>query len=95
VIAAGDVAANGRDVQRDMVGRVVSVDAARGRLVVERTVQGKRFHVALRASPAAPVFACGEAGRVADLRGGDRVGVWYEAAGREGIANLVAVEAAR
>ena len=35
VTVAGDVAANGREVQREIVARVVSVDARAGTLVVE------------------------------------------------------------
>jgi hypothetical protein len=92
-LLSGDAGANGREVQRDVVGRVVEVDAQRGVLVVERTVQGKTFRISLRTPPAAPVFRCVDGPMaVDDVRAGDHVGVWYERAGREGLANLLVVE---
>lgn len=92
-VLSGDAGANGRETLRDVVGRVVEVDAARGVLVVERTVQGKTFRLSLRTPPAALVFRCiDRPATVDEVRAGDHVGVWYERTGREGLANLLVVE---
>jgi hypothetical protein len=93
VTVAGDLAANGREVQREMLGRVVSVDAREGTLVVERELRGKVWRLAFRIAPATTVFACSApAATPAALRARDAVSVYYEPVGREGLANLVIVE---
>jgi len=94
VTVAGDVAANGREVQREIVARVVSVDAWAGTLVVERELRGRVWRLTFRIAPATPIFACSPPpATLAELRTGDAVSVYYEPVGREGLANLVVVEA--
>jgi len=93
VTVAGDVAANGREVQREIVARVVSVDARAGTLVVERELRGSVWRLTLRIAPATPIFACSRPpATLAERRTGDAVSVYYEPVGREGLANLVVVE---
>lgn len=90
---AGDVDANGREVQREVVARVVSVDAERGTLVVERGLRGKVWRLTLAIKPATPIFDCApEKASLASLKSGDPVSVYFEQMGREGLANLVVVE---
>lgn len=90
---AGDADANGREVQREVVARVVSVDAEQGTLVVERELRGKVWRLTLAIKAATPIFDCmPEKGTLAALRAGDPVSVYYEPMGREGLANLVVVE---
>jgi hypothetical protein len=90
---AGDVAANGREVQREIVARVVSVDARAGTLVVERELRGSVWRLTLRIAPGTPIFACSRPpAALTELRTGDAVSVYYEPVGREGLANLVVVE---
>lgn len=93
MIVAGGVAANGREVQREILARVVAVDAGAGTLVVERELRGKEWRLTLRIAPATPIFACSPPpATLAELRTGDAVSVYYEPVGREGLANLVVVE---
>lgn len=90
---AGDSAANGRETQREIQARVVSVDPQAGTLVVERQLRGKTWRLTLRVPPGAPIFTCSQAAAtLAELNPGDIVSVYYEAVGREGVANLVVVE---
>ncbi len=92
---AGGVLANG-EVQREIQGRVVSLDARAGRLVVEREFRGKTTRLAMRVAPAAAVYACGEERPTLDrVKPGMLVSVFYEVLGAEGVANLVVVEPAR
>lgn len=84
------------DTQREIQGRVVSVDAQAGRLVVERQFRGKTARVSLRAGTGLTVFACvGPSATLARLKTGTLVSVFYEVLGAEGVANLVVVEPAR
>lgn len=90
---ACEVVANGREVQREIVGRVVAVDARAGTFVVERELRGRVWRLTLRVPPATPIFTCSQAAAtLADVRRGDLVSVYYETIGREGLANLVVVE---
>lgn len=91
--AATEIAANGREVQREIAGRVVAVDARAGTFVVERDLRGKVWRLTLRAAPATAIFTCQQAGAtLGELRPGDMVSVYYEPMGREGLANLVVIE---
>lgn len=93
VALAGDVAANGRVVQREVVGRVVAIDARQGTLVVERELRGQRYRVTLRTRKDTPAFQCSaERASVDTVRTGDAVSVYYEPMGRGALANLVIVE---
>lgn len=90
---AAEISANGREVQREILARVVSVNSPAGSFVVEREFRGKVWRLTLRVAPATPIFTCeGTAATLADLRAGDLVGVYYEVMGREGLANLVVIE---
>ena len=90
---AGESAANGREVQREALGRVVAVNAAAGTFVVERELRGRRWQLTLRVPPATPIFTCTQAAAtLAEVRPGDLVSVYYEPMGREGLANLVVIE---
>jgi hypothetical protein len=92
VAVAGDAGANGRAVQRDVVGRVVAVDATRGTLVVEREFRGRRYRLTLRARPDTPTFACADdRASLDELQAGDPVSVYFEPMGRGALANLVVV----
>jgi hypothetical protein len=84
--------ANG-DTQREVQGRVVSVDAAAGTLVVMREFRGKTTRVTLRAAPTVSVFTCAEERASLDrVKAGMVVSAFYEVVGVEGVANLVVVE---
>ena len=92
-ILASEIAANGREVQREVLARVVAVNSQEGTVVVERQLRGKVWRLTLRVSPATPIFTCAQsAATLAELRPGDLVSVYYELIGREGLANLVVVE---
>lgn len=93
VAIAGDVAANGRAVQREVIGRIVAIDARDGTLVVEREFRGQRYRLTLRTKGDTPAFEC-SAERVSldRIRSGDAVSVYYEPMGRGALANLVIVE---
>jgi len=85
--------ANGREVQREILARVVSVNSQAGTFVVEREFRGKVWRLTLRVAAATPIFTCGKAAAtLAELRPGDLVSVYYEVMGREGLANLVVIE---
>lgn len=90
---AGEIAANGREVQREVLARVVAVNSQEGTVVVERQLRGKVWRLTLRVAPATPIFTCArETATLAELRPGDLVSVYYEVMGREGLANLVVIE---
>ena len=93
--SSGPALGNG-DVQREIEGRVVSVDARAGTVVGAREFRGKTTRLRLRLSPATTVFAC-ENERVAldGIKDGVTVSVFYEVLGSEGVANLVVVEPRR
>jgi hypothetical protein len=97
VLAAPSGLARGNgDVQREIQGRVVSVDARAATLVVAREFRGKTTQLTLRAGPGTRVFACGEARATLDgIKTGVVVSVFYEVLGTEGVANLVVVEPGR
>lgn len=89
------VLANG-DVQREIRGRVVSVDGQARTFVVTREFRGKTTRVALRAGPGTTVLSCGEERAALDrVKAGMVVSVFYEVLGAEGVANLVVIEPAR
>jgi hypothetical protein len=84
------------DVQREVQGRVVSVDSRAGTLVVAREFRGKTAQVTLRAGPGLAVFACGDEQAALDrVKAGMIVSVFYEVLGAGGVANLVVVEPTR
>ena len=92
---SGPALGNG-DVQREIQGRVVSVDTRAGTVVVAREFRGKTTRLTLRVTPGTPVFACGEERAALDgIKTGAIVSVFYEALGTEGVANLVVVEPKR
>jgi hypothetical protein len=87
--------ANG-DTQREVQGRVVSVDAAAGTLVVAREFRGKTTRVTLKATPTVQVFACADERAGLDrVRAGMIVSAFYEVVGADGVVNLIVVEPAR
>jgi hypothetical protein len=94
LLASSDrVSANGREVQREVLARIVSVNSQAGTFVVEPEFRGTAGRVTLRLAPGSPIFSCsGITGAVAQLRPGDRVSVYYEVMGREGLVNLVVIE---
>ncbi len=93
--ASGPALGNG-DVQREIEGRVVSVDARARTLVVAREFRGKTASLTLRAGPDLTVFACGDQSATLDrVKTGMVVSVFYEVLGSEGVANLVVIEPAR
>jgi hypothetical protein len=94
-MTAGEAAANGA-VQREIEGRVESVDAASGRLVVVREFRGRTWRVEVTAAPASKVYSCSDERVGLDrLQVGMPLGVFYEVVGSEGIANLVVTEPTR
>lgn len=96
VAGAGGPALGNGDVQREIEGRVVSVDARARTLVVAREFRGKTTRLALRAGPNLTVFACGDESVALDrVKTGMVVSVFYEVLGSEGVANLVVIEPAR
>jgi hypothetical protein len=93
LVAVSPALANGRDVQREVVARVVAVHPEAGTFEVEREFRGKVWRLTLRVDPATMILTCEQAAAtLAEVRPGDVVSVYYEAAGREGVANLVVVE---
>jgi len=87
--------ANG-DTQREVQGRVVSVDAAAGTLVVAREFRGKTTRVTLKATPTVPVFACAdERAGIDRVRAGMVVSAFYEVVGADGVVNLIVIEPGR
>lgn len=93
LVSVGKLSANGREVQREVVARVVSVNAQGNTFVVERQFRGKIWRLTLHVAPATPIFTCAHSeATLAELRPGDLVSVYYEIVGREGLANLVVIE---
>jgi len=87
--------ANG-DVQREIRGTVVSVDARARTVVVSREFRGKSMLVTLRAASTTPVLSCSDERATLDrVKTGMTVSVFYEVLGTEGVANLVVVEPSR
>ena len=94
-MTAGEAGANGA-VQREIEGRVESVDAASGRLVIVREFRGRTWRVEVTAAPGSKVYSCSdERVGLERLQVGLPVSVFYEVVGSEGIANLVVTEPAR
>jgi hypothetical protein len=81
--------------QRDIEGRVVSVDPVAGTMVVASEFRGKTTRVTLKAGPKLSVFECAD-----EAVGLDRVGkgmsvtTFYEVVGSDGVVNLIVVEPA-
>lgn len=94
-VIADTVAANG-GTQREVQGRVVSVDVAAGTLVVAREFRGRSTQVTLKAAAATRVFACAHEHKgLGHVKPGMAVSAFYEAVGSDGIVNLIVVEPAR
>lgn len=94
-MTAGDASANGA-VQREIEGRVESVDAASGRLVIVREFRGRTWRVEVTAAPGSKVYTCsGERVGLDRLQAGMPLSVFYEVVGAEGIANLIVTEPGR
>jgi len=92
---AGRVEANGTN-QREIQGRVESVDVAAGRLIVVREFRGKTLRVTLKATPASRVFECvGERAGLDRVRAGMVVSAFYELVGTDGVVNLIVIEPTR
>jgi hypothetical protein len=89
----GPALANG-DTQREVQGRVVSVDPQTGTVMIDRVFRGRTARVALQIVPGTKAFTCGDepAPSLDRLQVGSRVSVFYEVLGAEGVANLVVVE---
>lgn len=95
LVGPGPAEANGVN-QREIQGRVESVDAAGGTLVVAREFRGKTTRVALRAAPGMRVFTCADERAALDrVRTGMIVSAFYEVVGADGVVNLIVVEPAR
>jgi len=93
LVLADELSANGREVQREVLARVVSVNPHGGTFEVEREFRGKVWRLTLRVAPTTPIFTCERTkATLAELRPGDLVSVYYEVMGREGLANLVVIE---
>jgi len=95
LLGPGEARANG-ETQREVQGRVASVDTAAGTLVVVREFRGQTSHVPLRARAAVRVFVCGEASLTLDrVKPGMTVSVFYEVVGTDGVVNTIVVEPPR
>ena len=95
VVLPAGTEANGV-TQREIQGRVVSVAAAAGTLVVAREFRGKTTRVTLKASPTVRVFSCAEAASPLDrVKKGMTVSAFYEVVGADGVVNLIVVEPER
>jgi hypothetical protein len=94
-LAPGVAEANG-DTQREVQGRVESLDVSAQRLVVLREFRGKTSRVTLKAPPPIQVFACSEERMTLDrVKPGRIVSVFYEVIGADGVANVVVIEPSR
>jgi hypothetical protein len=90
--SSGAVSANGA-VQREIQGRLESVDAASGRVVVVREFRGRTWRVELTAAPGSKVYICADERAGLDrVRAGVPLGVFYEVVGSGGIANAIVIE---
>ena len=79
--------------QREIRGRVVSVDAGGGTLVVAREFRGKTTRVTLKAAPALRVLSCADAPSTLErVKKGMTVSAFYEVVGADGVVNLIVVE---
>ena len=93
--SAVDAGANGA-VQREIEGRVESVDAVSGRMVVVREFRGRTWRVEVTATSASKVYTCSdERVGVDQLQAGMPLSVFYEVVGSDGIANLIMTEPGR
>jgi hypothetical protein len=91
----GVVAANGVN-QREIQGRLVSVDAASGTMVVASEFRGRTTRVTLKAAPKIRVFDCtSETMGLDGVRKGMSISAFYEVVGADGVVNLIVVEPAR
>lgn len=91
----GRAEANGT-TQREVQGRVESVDAASGTLVVVREFRGKTTRLVLRAAPVVQVFNCADERVGLDrVKTGMVVSAFYEVVGADGVVNLIVVEPTR
>ncbi|PYN94064.1 MAG: hypothetical protein DMD91_28820 [Candidatus Rokuibacteriota bacterium] len=83
--------------QREIQGRVVSVDASAGSFVVAREFRGKTTRVTLKAAPALRVFTCADTRAGLDrVKAGMTVSAFYEVVGSaDGVANLIVIEPTR
>ena len=79
--------------QREIHGRVVSVDAAGGTLVVVREFRGKTTRVTLKVAPALRVLSCADGRSTLErVKKGMTVSAFYEVVGADGVVNLIVVE---
>jgi hypothetical protein len=91
----GGAGANGVN-QREIQGRVESVDAVAGTVVVASEFRGKTTRVTLRAAPKVRIFDCAaERTGLDQVRKGMTVSVFYEVVGADGVVNLIVVEPSR
>jgi hypothetical protein len=82
--------------QREVQGRVESVDAAAGTLVVTREFRGKTTRLTLKVTPGMRVFTCADERASLDrVKAGMVVSAFYEVVGADGVVNLIVVEPAR
>jgi hypothetical protein len=80
-------------IQREIQGRVESLDASAGRLVVARSFRGRTTRVTLKTARDVQVFSCTEERRGLDqVSRGGLVSVFYEVLGSDGVANLIVIE---
>lgn len=85
-------AANGVN-QREIQGRVVSIDTAGGTLVIARAFRGKTTEVTLKAAAAIRVYSCAETrASLERVKKGMVVSAFYEVVGADGVVNLIVVE---
>jgi hypothetical protein len=89
------VAGNGA-TQREIEGRVESVDTSAGRFVVGREFRGRMLRVTLTTTPSSRVFTCSDERPGLDqVRPGMSVSAFYEVVGADGIVNTIVIEPAR
>ena len=82
--------------QREIQGRIVSVDAAAGTMVVASEFRGRTTRVTLKAAPKMRVFDCASEKMGLDrVKKGMSVSAFYETVGSDGVVNLIVVEPAR
>jgi hypothetical protein len=94
-LAPAPPAGGNGETQREVQGRVVSIDGRTGTLVVASEFRGRMTRVTLRAGPGVPVYGCsGEPTTLDRVKQGTAVSVFYEVLGAEGVANLVVMEPA-
>jgi hypothetical protein len=85
-------AANGVN-QREIQGRVVSVDTAGGTLVIEHAFRGRTTQVTLKAATSIRVYSCAEPrASLERVKKGMVVSAFYEVVGADGVVNLIVVE---